>query len=55
VASPVLGPNDQPIGYIVALGLFSAEAARQCGPLAAEAGKALSRQLGAKVDSQKDC
>jgi DNA-binding IclR family transcriptional regulator len=53
-AAPVLGPNEQPIGYIVALGLFSAEAAHQCGPLVAEAGKALSRQLGAKVDGKAD-
>jgi DNA-binding IclR family transcriptional regulator len=52
VAAPVLGPNDQPIGYIVALGLFSAEAAHQCGPFVAEAGKALSRLLGARVDDK---
>jgi DNA-binding IclR family transcriptional regulator len=49
VASPVLGPNGQPIGYVAMLGLSSAEAALECGPLVAEAGKALSRQLGAKV------
>ncbi|OPY69091.1 MAG: Transcriptional regulator KdgR [Syntrophorhabdaceae bacterium PtaU1.Bin034] len=51
VASPVLGPHGRPIGYIVVLGLLTSEAARQCGPLVAEAGKALSRQLGAKVDA----
>ena len=39
VAAPVLGPNERPIGYIAVLGLLSAEAARQCGPLVAEAGK----------------
>lgn len=50
VASPVLGPHGRPIGYIAVLGLPSAEATHQCGPLVAEAGKALSRQLGAKVD-----
>ena len=50
VAAPVLGPNERPIGYIVVLGLFSAEAARQCGPLVAKAGKALSVQLGANLD-----
>ena len=45
----VLGPNERPLGYIVVLGLTSAEAIRQAGPLAAEAGKKLSRQLGARV------
>ncbi len=49
VAAPVLGPNGGPIGYVAVLGLASAEAARQCGPLVATAGKTLSRQLGAKV------
>lgn len=50
VAAPVIGPNDRPIGYIAVLGLLSAEAARQCGPLVAEAGKTLSRHLGARVE-----
>jgi len=50
VAAPVLGPSDRPIGYVAVLGLPSAEAGRQCGPVVAEAGKALSRQLGAKVE-----
>lgn len=50
VAAPVLGPNGYPIGYIVVLGLVSAEATHECAPLVAEAGKTLSRQLGAKVD-----
>jgi DNA-binding IclR family transcriptional regulator len=50
VAAPVLGPNGYPIGYIVVLGLVSAEATHECGPFVAEAGKTLSRQLGAKVD-----
>jgi DNA-binding IclR family transcriptional regulator len=52
MAAPVLGPNNRPIGYIVLLGLASAEAANQYGPLVAQAGKALSRQLGAKVDRE---
>jgi DNA-binding IclR family transcriptional regulator len=51
VASPVLGPDSRPMGYIVVLGLASADAAHQDGPLVAEAGKALSRQLGARVDA----
>jgi DNA-binding IclR family transcriptional regulator len=49
VAAPVLGPNDLPIGYLVILGLASAEAAKEYGPLVAEAGKSLSRKLGAKI------
>jgi DNA-binding IclR family transcriptional regulator len=49
VAAPVLGPNSLPMGYIVVLGLVSAEVTHQCGPLVAEAGKALSRQLGARI------
>jgi DNA-binding IclR family transcriptional regulator len=48
-AAPVLGPNGYPIGYIVVLGLASEEATHKCGPLVAEAGKVLSRQLGATV------
>jgi DNA-binding IclR family transcriptional regulator len=50
VAAPVLGPNERPIGYIAVLGLSSAKVARQCGPVVAEAGKSLSRQLGARVE-----
>lgn len=50
VAAPVLGHNERPIGYMVVLGLVSVEAARECGPLVAEAAKTLSRQLGARVD-----
>ncbi len=50
VAAPVLGPGGRPVGYIVVLGAASPEAARRYGPLVAAAGKALSRQLGAKND-----
>lgn len=49
VAAPVLGPNEHPIGYIAVLGLVSAAAVRECGPLVAAAGKKLSRLLGARV------
>lgn len=50
VASPVLGPNGYPLGYVVVLGLASAEATHETGPLVALAGQALSRQLGAPID-----
>ena len=49
VAAPVLGPSRRPVGYIAVLGLASAAAARQCGPLVAETARSLSRQLGAEV------
>jgi len=54
VASPVLGPNRAPIGFIEIFTLFSAKAAHRFGPLVAEAGKTLSRQLGADVDETGD-
>ena len=54
IAAPVLGPNRAPIGYIEIFVLFSAKAAHRFGPLVAEAGKMLSRQLGAKVDETRD-
>ncbi len=50
VAAPVFGLNGVPFGYIMVIGVFSAEAAREYGPRVAEAGRALSRQLGAKID-----
>jgi DNA-binding IclR family transcriptional regulator len=49
VAAPVLGPACIPIGIIEILVLFSADDAHQFGPLVAEAGKELSRQLGARL------
>jgi DNA-binding IclR family transcriptional regulator len=54
VAAPVLGPNRAPIGFIEIFVLFSARAAHRFGPLVAEAGRALSRQLGAEVDEARD-
>jgi DNA-binding IclR family transcriptional regulator len=54
VAAPVLGPNRAPIGFVEILVLFSAKAAHRLGPLVAEAGKTLSRQLGAEVDETGD-
>jgi len=53
VAAPVLGPNRAPIGFIEIFVLFSAKAAHRFGPLVAEAGKTLSRQLGAEVDETR--
>ena len=54
VASPVLGPNRAPIGFLEIFVLFSAKAAHRFGPLVAEAGRALSRQLGADVDETRE-
>ena len=54
VASPVLGPNSYPIGYILLIGLASADSARERGPLVAAAGQNLSRQLGATVEVPHD-
>lgn len=50
VAAPVLGPNGYPIGYVIVVGLVSAQATHEVAPLVAEAGKTLSRQLGARID-----
>ncbi len=47
VAAPVIGAGGSPVGYIVLVGLFSAETARELGTDVAGAGRALSRQLGA--------
>jgi len=54
IATPVRGPNRTPVGYIEIFVLFSAKTAHRFGPLVAEAGKMLSRQLGAKVDETTD-
>lgn len=50
VATPVFGPGRTPIGYLALIGLFSAQVARRFGPELAAAGKALSQQMGARVD-----
>lgn len=50
IAAPVLGPNGAPVGYMEIFVLFSAKTAHGFGPVVAEAGKRLSRQLGAEVD-----
>jgi DNA-binding IclR family transcriptional regulator len=52
VAAPVVGLTG-PIGYVVVLGLPSAEATRLCGPDVAEVGKALSLQLGGRIDGMR--
>ncbi|GAB6905902.1 putative Transcriptional regulator, IclR family [Desulfosarcina cetonica] len=49
VAAPVIGPNQQPVGYLVVLGLSSVEGVYECGRRVAAAGKSLSRQLGAEI------
>lgn len=50
VAAPVLGINGVPIGYLAVIGLFSTRTVRSLGPFVSEAGKTLSRQLGAIID-----
>jgi DNA-binding IclR family transcriptional regulator len=49
-AAAVLGPGGSPIGYILLIGLFSADTIRKFGPMVAEAGKALSQKLGADIN-----
>jgi DNA-binding IclR family transcriptional regulator len=51
IASPVMGPNRAPIGYIVVLGLFAPEASQGFGRLVAEGARVLSEQLGARTDA----
>ena len=50
VAAPVIGPSGTLIGFIEIFLLFSPETAHQFGPQVAEAGKKLSRELGAIVE-----
>ncbi len=50
-ASAVIGVNGAPIGYIALIGIFSAETAREYGPIVADAGRTLSEKLGANVKS----
>jgi DNA-binding IclR family transcriptional regulator len=50
VAAPVIGPSGTLIGFIEIFLLFSPETAHECGPLVAEAGRKLSRQLGAVIE-----
>ena len=49
IAAAVIDANQRPVGDIVALGLESADVARQCGPIVATAARRLSRKLGAVV------
>jgi IclR family pca regulon transcriptional regulator len=50
VAAPVLGPTGKPIGCITVIGIVSPNRTRQLGPRVAEAGKELSRLLGAVLE-----
>jgi DNA-binding IclR family transcriptional regulator len=50
VAAPVIGPSGTLIGFIEIFLLFTPEIAHQFGPLVAEAGRKLSRELGAVVE-----
>ena len=48
-SAPVMGINNKLIGYLLVLGLFTPEATIEYGPLVAEAGRELSKQLGADL------
>ena len=50
-SAPVIDISGKPIGYLLVLGLFSPEATKEYGPLVAEAGRDLSKQLGANLDN----
>lgn len=49
IAAPVLDQDGRPIGYITVVGFFSREHALKIGPLAAEAGKTISRETGNRI------
>jgi DNA-binding IclR family transcriptional regulator len=48
VAAPILGPDGTPVGHINIFGILFAEEAQRLGPLVADAGKTLSKLMGAK-------
>ena len=50
ISVPVFDPGAAPIGYIALVGFFPADSVADFGPRVVAAGKALSRQLGAKGD-----
>lgn len=50
VAAPVMGPSGTLVGFIEIFLLFSPETAHNFGSLVAEAGRKLSRELGAVVE-----
>lgn len=50
-SAPVIDISGKPIGYLLVVGLFTPEATLEFGPLIAEAGRDLSRQLGANLDN----
>ena len=50
-SAPVIDISGKPIGYLLVLGLFTPEATLEYGPLVAEAGRDLSRQLGANLEN----
>lgn len=49
-SAPVIDISGKPIGYLLVLGLFTPEATLEYGPVIAEAGRDLSKQLGASLD-----
>lgn len=52
IASPVFGPRGAPVGFIEIFVLFSPGRVHKLAPSVAEAGKALSRELGAHMEGR---
>ena len=50
-SAPVIEIHGKIIGYLLVLSLFTPEDTKEYGPLVAEAGRELSRQLGANLDN----
>jgi DNA-binding IclR family transcriptional regulator len=50
VAAPILASSGRPVGFVEAFVLGSSETAVARGPVVADAGRALSRQLGAELE-----
>jgi DNA-binding IclR family transcriptional regulator len=53
VAAPILDQNSYPIGYVTIVGFFTEEEAIKLGPLAVEAVKSISKELGHMILWQK--
>lgn len=54
IASPVLDRSNYPVCYITVVGFFTAEEARQIGPMAVDAATKIAREVGHMMFWQKD-